>query len=70
MSNPATSLTPAQIRRRAKDYDMQIRQGLEEGDVRQVVKRLGRELVRKKKIAFISPTNLSLHLDPFAGAPL
>jgi len=45
MSTPAASLTPKQIRRRANDYDSQIRQGLEDGDVRQVVKRLGPDLV-------------------------
>ena len=49
MSNPAASLSPAQIRRRANDYDSQIRQGLEDGNVRQVVKRLGNDLVSKKK---------------------
>ena len=59
MSNPATSLTPGQIRRRAKDYDMQIRQGLEEGNVRQVVKRLGPELVRKKKLPLFLPLTLT-----------
>jgi hypothetical protein len=53
MSNPTTSLTPAQIRRRAKDYDMQIRQGLEDGDVRGVVKRLGHDLVRKNNCPLI-----------------
>jgi len=49
MDNP-TSLTPERIRRRANDYDFQIRQGLEEGNIRQVVKRLGADLVSKKKI--------------------
>jgi hypothetical protein len=48
MSNPAASLTAAQIRRRANDYDAQIRLGLEEGNIRQVVKRLGADLVSKK----------------------
>jgi hypothetical protein len=42
------SITPAQIRRRANDYDTQIRQGLEEGSIRQVVKRLGPDLVSNK----------------------
>jgi hypothetical protein len=45
MSTPAASLTPQQIRRRANDYDSQIRQGLEDGNVREVVKRLGSDLV-------------------------
>jgi len=53
MSIPATLLTPAQIRRRAKDYDMQIRQGLEDGNVRGVVKRLGNNLVRKKNCSLV-----------------
>ena len=51
MSNPASSLNPQQIRRRANDYDSQIRQGLEDGNVRKVVKRLGADLVSKKKIS-------------------
>jgi hypothetical protein len=38
-------LTPQQIRRRANDFDFQIRQGLEDGNIRQVVKQLGAELV-------------------------
>jgi len=53
MSNPATQMTPAQIRRRSIDYDQQIRDGLENGTIRQVVKQLGRNLVRKKKISFV-----------------
>ena len=60
MSNPATLLTPAQIRRRANNYDSQIRQGLEDGNVRQVVKRLGSDLVSKKKILLLFTANISL----------
>ena len=45
MSTP----TPKQIGRRAIDYDSQIRQGLEDGDIRQVVKRLGSDLVSGHK---------------------
>jgi len=45
MSDRTASLTAHQIRRRANDYDGQIRLGLEEGNVRQVVKRLGKDLV-------------------------
>jgi hypothetical protein len=48
MSDPSASLTPTQIRRRAIDYDSQIREGLDEGNIRQVVKRLGVNLVSKK----------------------
>jgi hypothetical protein len=39
------NLTPQEIRRRTNDYDSQIRQGLEDGDVRDVVKLLGSDLV-------------------------
>jgi hypothetical protein len=63
MSNPDPSLTPAQIRRRANDYDSQIRQGLEDGNVRQVVKRLGNNLVSKIMIVFLSFTDVGLDLD-------
>jgi hypothetical protein len=41
-------LTPDQIRRRMNDYDSQIRQGLEEGTIRNVMKRLGQPLVSPK----------------------
>jgi len=51
MSFPAASLTPAQVCRRVIDYDSQIRQGLEDGNVREVVKRLGPDLVSKKKLS-------------------
>lgn len=50
MSRPADSMTLQHLRRRVVDYDSQIRQGLEDGNVRQVVKRLGNDLVSKKKI--------------------
>ena len=43
------TLTPQQIRRRANDYDSQIRQGLDDGNVRHVVKRLGKDLVSRQK---------------------
>jgi hypothetical protein len=45
MTDLTASLTARQIRRWANDYDAQIRQGLEDGNVRQVVKRLGKDLV-------------------------
>jgi len=54
---PAQSLDPAQLRRRVVDFDAQIRQGLEEGNVREVVKRLGADLVSKKKLLDISVAN-------------
>ena len=42
-----TSLTmvPDQIRRRLTDYDMQVRQGLEDGSIRQVMKGLSPDMV-------------------------
>lgn len=52
MSDLPASLTAPQIRRRANDYDAQIRQGLEDGNVRQVVKRLGKDLVSQKVFFF------------------
>jgi len=55
------SLTPQQIRRRVTDYDSQIRQGLEDGNIRQVVKRLGGDLVSQVNSMYISLTN---HLIP------
>ena len=46
MSAPSDStLTPSAILRRANDYDEQIREGLENGNVRLVVRRLGTKLV-------------------------
>jgi hypothetical protein len=50
---PGSSMTPTQIRRRANDYDSQIRQGLEDGNIRQVVKRLGADLVSKNPIKLV-----------------
>jgi hypothetical protein len=47
MTDLIAALTAPQIRRRANDYDAQIRQGLEDGNVRQVVKRLGKDLVSR-----------------------
>lgn len=52
MSDLTASLTTPQIRRRANDYDAQIRQGLEDGNVRQVVKRLGKDLVSRILLFF------------------
>lgn len=46
-------LTPTQLRRRANDYDLQIRQGLEDGSVRKVVKQLEKDLVSQKTQNFI-----------------
>ena len=40
-------LTPDQIRRRVNDYDGQVRQGLEDGTIRQVLKRFGESLVSR-----------------------
>ena len=40
-----TSLSPDQIRRRIVDYDSQVRQGIEDGNIQQVMKRLGPLLV-------------------------
>lgn len=48
----STYITPQQIRRRVNDYDSQIREGLEDGSIRQVVKRLGTNLVSKKKTRY------------------
>ena len=48
MSTPLADLTPKVIKCRAIDYDAQIRQGLEDGDIRKVVKRLGADLVSNK----------------------
>jgi hypothetical protein len=63
MSIPAPLLTEKQIRRRAIDYDSLIRQGLEEGDIRRVVKDLGSNLVSKKNIILILYTNIWYDLD-------
>src|SRR6266498_3635938 len=47
------SITPKQISRRATDYNSQIQDGLEDSSIRQVVKRLGSDLVsQKKKVLF------------------
>ena len=63
MSTPATSLTATQIHHRANDYDSQIRQGLEDGSVRQVVKRLGKDLVSLQIIIVLMLTYIELNLD-------
>ena len=59
MQQPSTSnrtvLTPEQIRRRMNDYDNQIRQGLEDGTIRNVMKRLGQPLVSPKIYFYDSP---------------
>ena len=55
--NPNLNLTPAQIRRRAIDYDSQIRLGLEEGNIRQVVKKLGNDLVSRYNFSRQIKTN-------------
>ncbi len=47
--HPATTsqqpMTPEQIRRRCNDFDDQVRQGLEDGSIRSVMKRIGAQLV-------------------------
>lgn len=52
---PATSgsthFTPPQIRRLIVDFDQQIRDGLEDGDIRKVMKSLAADLV---SVALIS----------------
>ena len=49
MQQPSTTisltLTPEQIRRRVVDFDVQIRQGLDEGNIRNVMKRIGVSMV-------------------------
>jgi hypothetical protein len=52
MTDLIAPLTAPQIRRRANDYDAQIRQGLEDGNVRQVVRRLGKDLVSRDVFFF------------------
>ena len=60
-------MTASQIRRRANDYDSQIRQGLEDGNVRHVVKGLGADLVRNYDINFSFLTSLCSVLDGAFG---
>jgi hypothetical protein len=45
MNTSTSSITPAQIRRAMNDYDSQIRQALDEGSIRPVMKSLGDKLV-------------------------
>lgn len=49
-THPMSSFTPQDIRRRANDYDFQIRQGLEDGTIRSVLKTLGTDLVSRKNL--------------------
>ena len=44
-ASSASAPTPEQIRRRLNDFDYQIRQGLEDGSVRSVMKRLSGTIV-------------------------
>lgn len=67
MNTTASEMTAVQIRRRANDYDSQIRQGLEDGDVRQVVKRLGNNLVSWLDIALSNI--LTAYLDRSSDPP-
>lgn len=55
MANPTEPLTPEQIRRRIINYDEQVRQGLEDGDIRKVMKKLAPAIVSRK--FFFSKTN-------------
>jgi hypothetical protein len=66
MSDLTASLTAPQIRRRANDYDAQIRQGLDDGNVRQVVKRLGKDLVSRISVFLLIFTDIWLDrtVDP------
>ena len=52
------TMTTAQIRRRAIDYDSQVRQGLEDGKIRQVVKALGTHLVSQNFFSLFFFTNI------------
>lgn len=56
MSDIEYTIPPSQIGRQVIDYDLQIREGLEEGNVRQVMKELGDDLVSRSptKIFFYS----------------
>jgi hypothetical protein len=46
-------MTPQDIRRRVNDLDIQVRQGLEEGTIRKVMKDLGP--------VFVSPRSFLIH---------
>lgn len=59
----ADSLTPTQIRRRIIDYDAQIRLGLEDGDIRLVVKRIGSALVSRSRFSFFFTLNIFPRLN-------
>ena len=61
-------MTPSQIWCRANDYDSQIRQGLEDGNVRQVMKGLGADLVRSYHIFFSFLIALRCVLDGAFGS--
>jgi hypothetical protein len=50
-ADPTLTLEPTQIRRRANDFDSQIRVALEEGDVRQVVRRSREAMVSRLLIS-------------------
>ena len=47
MSSTDQYITPAVIRRRMNDYDAQVREGLENGDIRAVLKRIGPAMVSR-----------------------
>jgi hypothetical protein len=50
MSAPKYNLTPAVIRHQANNFNAQIRIGLEEGNIRQVVKTLEVNLVSRNMV--------------------
>jgi len=55
---PATttsSITPKEIRRRINDLDAQVRQGLEDGTIRGVMKRIGPAFVSRIFFNFCPP---------------
>jgi hypothetical protein len=67
---PATTtsaITPNQIRRRINDLDAQVRQGLEDGTIRNVMKRIGPAMVSKIFCYFLSSSHWPL--EPLTGLP-
>lgn len=48
-SSSALNLTPDQIRRRLRDYDAQVRQAVEEGTIRQLMKMIYSDLVSRER---------------------
>ena len=56
MSSTDQYITPAVIRRRMNDYDAQVREGLENGDIRAVLKRIGPAMV-SSSLSYFHTTN-------------